>query len=92
MTKEIIINGVNISECKYRRDGIFTSDDYCRLYELHEYDHIDCKDNPNCYFKRLKRKEQECEEINLTNERLVAEKYTLNEEILRFNKKVKSEN
>lgn len=35
----------------------------------------------SCYeiFKQLKRKEQECEEINLTNERLVAEKYNLNQ-------------
>lgn len=29
-------------------------------------------------------KEQECEEINLTNERLVAEKYIMNEEILKL--------
>ena len=34
--------------------------------------------------KKIKRKEQECEEINLTNERLVAEKYTMNEEILKL--------
>lgn len=38
----------------------------------------------DCYFKQLKRKERECGEINLTNERLVVEKYTLNEEILKY--------
>ena len=40
--------------------------------------------NPNCLYKQLKRKEQECEKINLTNERLVAEKYIMNEEILKL--------
>lgn len=29
-------------------------------------------------------KEQECEEINLTNERLIAEKYVMNEGILKY--------
>lgn len=36
------------------------------------------------YKEQLKRKEQECKEINLTNERLIAKKYSLNEEILRL--------
>lgn len=31
-----------------------------------------------------KAKEQECEELNLTNERLVAEKYIMNKEILKY--------
>lgn len=35
-----------------------------------------------------KAKEQECKELNLTNERLVAKKYALNEEILRLEKQV----
>lgn len=80
--KEIIINGIDVSECEH------LNYEHCEI----DYDEWNgeiirynkCQDNPNCYFKQLKRKEQECEEINLTNERLVAEKYTLNEEILKL--------
>lgn len=38
--------------------------------------------------RQLKLKQQECKEINLTNERLVTEKYALNEEILRFKNEI----
>ncbi len=87
--KEVIINGIDVSECEH------LNYEHCEI----DYDEWNgeiirynkCQDNPNCHFKQLKRKEQECEEINLTNERLVAEKYTLNEEILRLKKK-KEEN
>ncbi len=52
MTEPIIINGVGVSECCYfeRENAPY----YCTLYEN------EC-DAQNCYFQRLKRKEQECE-------------------------------
>ena len=63
MTEEIIIDGVNVAECGYYYDtfghcdlcGIGTdrSDTFC-LY---------CKDNTNCYYKQLKRLEQENKEL-----------------------------
>ena len=62
--KQIIIDGVDVSKCKY-----FDCDSkkckaeyYVRHgYEIVEYD--TCRENPNCYYKQLKRKEQECEEL-----------------------------
>ena len=54
--KQIIIDGVDVSECPamctYNVLGI--EDKPC-CYKFHEY----CSAIPNCYFKQLKRKEQE---------------------------------
>lgn len=92
MTDEIIIDGVDVSWC----DFLSKEDDYCSYSgEYRAYkgqcgcsDEEMCKDHPNCFYKKvlkqLKRKEQECEKINLTNERLVAEKYNMNKEILKY--------
>lgn len=56
--KEIIINGVDVSECEHYEDlNCFAYRDSCG-YPL------DCKDNPNCYYKQLKHKEQACEELS----------------------------
>lgn len=65
--KQITINGVDVSVCNnYKCDGT------CEIsaYYLFNYDtkYKPCK-NLNCYFKQLKRKEQECEELkNIINE------------------------
>lgn len=52
--KQIIINGVDVSECIYYK----ATDKYntCGYY---------CEQNPNCSYKNWKRKEQECEFSNL---------------------------
>lgn len=83
MTK-IIIDGVDVSKCCWC-DFEPNTEPYCRINDGED---LDCEDNPDCNFKKLKRaeqklqdKEQECEKLNLANERLVAEKYNLNEEI-----------
>ena len=62
--KQIIIDGVDVSGCKY----FDCCNKECKAeyhirhgYQLVEND--SCKENPNCYFKQLKRKEQECEEL-----------------------------
>lgn len=50
--KQIIIDGVDVSKCeflKYDGIGCGIDENYCR--------------GANCYFKQLKRKEQECEKL-----------------------------
>ena len=78
--QQIIIDGVDVSECCWC-DSEPDTEPYCRINDGED---LNCEENPNCYFKQLKGKEQECEEINLKNERLVAEKYTMNEEFLKL--------
>ena len=56
--KQIMINSVDVSGCKFFND--ITESYYCFG--------IPCKDRPNCDFKQLARKTQECEELK---ERLV---------------------
>ena len=66
MTKEkIIIDSVDVSTCKHYINS--THLDYnCNKTPASTY----CKNNPDCYFKQLKRKEQECEELKKQNEKL----------------------
>ena len=52
--KQIIIDGVNIKDCK-RRIG---KDNYCRYYKR-----LCSENNYNCIWKKYLRKEQECEEL-----------------------------
>ena len=68
--KQIIIDGVDMSECEFL---IINNDKHlCRCIKSDLFGAIEfvenarkgnCKDNPNCYYKQLKRKEQECEEL-----------------------------
>ena len=64
--KQIIIDGVDISKCKHY-DEVFN---YCDQSYLGEGGLLKntknpkrCECSPNCYYKQLKRKEQECEEL-----------------------------
>ena len=58
--KQIIIDGVDVSKCPAMDTyNIFGIEDEPCCYKFHEY----CSAIPNCYFKQLKRKEQECEEL-----------------------------
>ena len=68
VNKPIIINGVDVSECEFYKTHSNSvvcnskgSRGYIKDYGLHI--HLNCKDNPNCYYKQLKRKEQECERL-----------------------------
>ena len=65
--KHIIIDGVYVSGCKYWKG-------YCRIASLCDYAGHLCEVTPNCYYKKLKAKEQECE-------RLKNENYELTEEV-----------
>lgn len=51
--KQIIIDGVDVGWCKNYNEA--NSKDCETLYI--------CTENPNCYYKQLKRKEQECDEL-----------------------------
>ena len=55
--KEIIIGGVDVSKCSYGEleKAIFKCSCEYNVRSASMF----CKDNPNCYFKQLKRKEQE---------------------------------
>ena len=63
--KQIIIDGVDVSGCElYRNDnGVFAPDGTAERTELCYLTNDYCGNNSNCYYKQLKRKEQECEEL-----------------------------
>ena len=53
--KPIMINGVDVAGCGYL--GLYKE---CKL-KCGSCCPVDCSDNPNCYYKQLAHKEQECE-------------------------------
>lgn len=55
---KIIIDGVDVSKCCNYDDTQFWE---CEPTNCH------CEELPNCYYKQLKRKEQECKELNSDN-------------------------
>ena len=65
--KQIIIDGVNMSGCEKQGETIagITCGNGERIRLANEIitKHKLCKDNPNCVYKQLKAKEQECEEL-----------------------------
>lgn len=68
--KQIIINGVDVSGCEFliinndkRLCRCIKSDLFGGIEFVENAKNGNCKDNPNCYYKQLKRKEQECEEL-----------------------------
>ena len=64
MTDKNMINGINVSNCKYFNNG------WCLLSESCDaIKYKPCGDMTlfDCYFKQLKRKEQECEELKAEN-------------------------
>ena len=92
--KSIIIDDIDVSGCEfYRNDnGVFAPDGTAERTELCYLTNDYCGNNPNCYFKQLKSKEKECEELKknyftVIQQRNKAEK-TLTEikEIIHFNK------
>ena len=56
--KEIIIDGVDVSECEFLWKEKLPKK-ICNNGNLD----CDCKKNQDCYYKQLKRKEQECEDL-----------------------------
>lgn len=70
--KEIIIDGVDVSECNFRLEREKQKCECCHATGFGVI--CDCEKWHNCYFKQLKRVEQECETLkseNFTFEELV---------------------
>lgn len=58
----IIIDSVNVSKCKwfeYQRQAGVEGDNFKNICYNRKFKSEFCKDNPNCYYKQLKLKEQE---------------------------------
>ena len=64
MDKQIIIDDVDISGCEY----CLKMTKYRCTIQRDVYKCL-CEENPNCHYKQLKRKEQECEELKEDRER-----------------------
>ena len=54
--KQIIIDGVDVSKCEHNYDKKLGEYSACNLYPPP----LNCKRHPNCLFKQLARKTQEC--------------------------------
>ena len=65
--QKIIINNVDVSECEFFEEcEIKINDSECLAHSRHFYEgtfYDCCDEHPDCYYKQLKRKEQECEEL-----------------------------
>lgn len=59
--KEIIIDVTNLEECKYFK-GVGCINSPFKFWGCTKLGGM-CSEHPNCYYKQLKRKEQECEEL-----------------------------
>ena len=71
--KQVIIDGVDVSGCSW---CVYAPDEdaYCLINDGED---LSCEDNPNCYYKQLKRKEQECERLKKELHKNFEEKDTL---------------
>lgn len=78
--EQIIITGVDVSECEFF-DGSHLCqcdktiiDEHKKLRNIFSVKYVNCRDNYNCYFKQLARKTQECEQKEkelLSNEKII---------------------
>lgn len=70
MTDKQVIDGVDVSGCKYLYivypDNKFNNKSGCYAESERCVKMTRCKNCPNCYYKQLKRKEQECEKLKQT--------------------------
>lgn len=74
--EQIIIDGVDVSRCVFYQieaNKLHPKAQYCGSMR-----NIFCEDEPNCYFKQLARKTQECEELKDARFNLNCEIYSLN--------------
>ena len=67
--EQIIIDGVDVRNCKF----FLPSDKYCGGVDSTVVWSLSCEDYPNCYYKQLSGKAQECEELKAEKE--VIKKY-----------------
>ena len=62
MDKQIIIDGVDVSDCEYLDNINF--DGLCLMLSSPYECQVNCSNKPNCHYKQLNAKEQECERLN----------------------------
>ena len=67
MDNKVIIDGVDVSGCECSSQIDLDINIICNSNSPKKCSGY-CKDNPNCYYKQLKRKEQECEKLKKMNE------------------------
>lgn len=93
MTNKIIVDEIDVSECIYalipkkqcpNKPMPYAKETSCAVCKEKITQHNFCKNNPNCYYKQLKRKEQECEnykrdydELFAFNNELINDKFHL---------------
>ena len=58
--KQIIIDGVDVSGCEYLDNIDF--DELCLMLSSPHECQVNCSNKPNCYYKQLMRKGQECQQ------------------------------
>jgi septal ring factor EnvC (AmiA/AmiB activator) len=67
--KQIIIDGADVTQCGFFSKVEGKQTNVCYIMPCHELEtekfigYLECSTNHNCYYKQLKRKEQECEEL-----------------------------
>lgn len=80
--KQIIIDGVDVSKCEhaYISTSLFEEETYaqCSAFFLENEDsYCECKENPNCYYKQLKRAEQKLEKIKKVCNKFIPDHYKI---------------
>lgn len=86
--EQIIIDGVDVSKCKYFEDGECGCEYYLRYgYEITMHDR--CEECPNCYFKQLARKTQESSEVHKYYKELRTPATELADKNVKLNKQLK---
>ena len=81
--KKKIIDGVDVSGCELYRDdnGVFAPDGTAERTELCYLTNDYCGNRLNCYYKQLKRKEQECDVLRKLAETHLAETINMQREL-----------
>ena len=74
--KQIIIDGVDVSGCEYYNKDDKTCREVNGNYDTDICEFDKCE-NSNCYYKQLKRKEQECEKLKEAIDGLLKIQYQL---------------
>ena len=86
--KQIIIDGCDVSGCEFLDNVEY--DKLCLMISHRNECQVNCSNKPNCYYKQLKRKEQECEEIRNKLNSNIERMNEQNEKLHNENKELKS--
>lgn len=87
--KPIYVDGVDVSGCKYcnlRKHHDIVSDELWEVCYSKDCKYSTCANNPNCYYKQLARKTQECEELKAYAQRQENQREEYHKEYLKKDK------